>query len=75
MPATKEEVLLKEIRDLLKDQQKTLADIKAARGGGYFGHLHWKFLIVMTVVTLIAGGFGAYQYYKILQSIIDQYPS
>lgn len=75
MPDTKDDNLLREIRDLLKKQQKTLERLEQRHERAGTGHIHWKLLLILTVITLGAGSFGAYQYFKILKSIIDQFPS
>jgi hypothetical protein len=63
--------LLLEIRDLLKMQQKTIEEHPAHPR---FGHRYLKYLAIVAIITLVVGGLGAYQYYRILQSIIDQFP-
>jgi hypothetical protein len=63
--------LLLEIRDLLKAQQLTIQEHPAHPR---FGKRYLKYLASVSVIAIIVGGFGAYQYYRILQSIIDQFP-
>ena len=75
MTTSEEQALLIEIRDALKSQQKMLEEIRASRPSGRVtGTSHWKFMIILAGVVLIAGCVGAYQYYRILQSIISQFP-
>jgi hypothetical protein len=63
--------LLLEIRDLLKTQAVSAAQPPVHPR---FGRSYLKYLALVTAIALIVGGLGAYQYYKILQSIIDQFP-
>lgn len=67
--------LLKEIRDLLRKQQQLLEEIHSSHlPRSLFGKTHWRMLIILALSILIVGSFGAYQYYRVLQSIIDQFP-
>jgi hypothetical protein len=75
MTSSEEQALLIEIRDTLKSQQKVLEEIRSSRPSGKtVGTSHWKFMIILAGVVLTAGCVGAYQYYRILQSIISQFP-
>ncbi|MSR87225.1 hypothetical protein EXS70_03575 [Candidatus Peribacteria bacterium] len=68
---------LDEIKAALAAQQKMLDSLRASghveksvgHGSGY-----WKYLLVMSIIVISIGGYGAYQYYLVLQSIIDQTP-
>ncbi len=74
MPET-DKALLKEIRAMAKVQQEILEELRAKPHAHFgLGKAYWKYLAVLTIITLAAGSFGAYQYYKVLQSIIDQFP-
>jgi hypothetical protein len=62
---------MKEIRDLLTAQKLTIEEHPAHPR---FGRRYLRYLAIVSVIALTVGGLGAYQYYKVLQSIIDQYP-
>ena len=73
-----------ELRTEIDGIQKTLAahqkildglrdDGQPVRSVGH-GSGYWKYLLVMGILVTSIGGYGAYQYYLVLQSIIDQIP-
>lgn len=68
---------LAEIKETLARQQKTLDMLVRQQGpdmpGG--GRTHWKRMLILAAVILIAGSLMGYKYYLILKSITDQYPS
>lgn len=67
--------LLKEIRALASVQQQILEEVRARPAKqARWGKAYWKYLIVVSIIALGAGGYASYQYYMILRSIIDQYP-
>jgi hypothetical protein len=72
----KSEPTLQDIVTALRAQEKALKEIQASlQKGPPQPKRHWKFMIIIAIITLAAGSAGAYQYYKILQSIINQFPS
>jgi hypothetical protein len=74
MPDPALETELQEIRDALKEEKQTLQEIKTAQSHGFFGRPRWRYLLIMGLIVLCAGGYLAYRYYLILKSITDQTP-
>jgi hypothetical protein len=64
---------LTDIKKLLKEQGRTLKEMHGTQHVIPKKH-HWKVMLAMAAFVLFVGGFGAYQYYRVLQSIIGQYP-
>jgi hypothetical protein len=64
---------LQDIKKMLQTHQHTLEEIRDGRISLPKKH-HWKILLAIAALTLFIGSFGAYQYYLVLQSIIDQFP-
>ncbi len=69
---------LADIQKKLQTHAQMLAELHAQQKAFSMprksGGLHWKVMLVVAVVVLAVGSYGAYQYYLVLQSIIDQYP-
>lgn len=68
-------ILLKEIRALATVQQQILEEVRARpTTHARWGKAYWKYITIVSIITLGAGSYASYQYYKILRSIIDQFP-
>ena len=76
MTLKENEALLTEIRDLLKAQQATLEEIKSQRPAAVVTvkRHHLRNMLILAAIVLASGSYGAYQYYLVLQSIINQFP-
>ena len=64
---------LKDIKKTLKEHGQRLEEL--SQGGIVMPRKHhWRVMLAMAALVLFAGSIAAYQYYRVLQSIIDQYP-
>ncbi len=64
---------LKDIKKTLKEHGRKLEELSCSGAPTPRKH-HWKIVLAMVAIVLFAGSFAAYQYYRVLRSIIDQYP-
>ena len=64
---------LKDIQKTLKEHGRRLEELSQS-GTAVPRRHHWKVMLAMAALVLFAGSIAAYQYYRVLQSIIDQYP-
>ena len=64
---------LKEIKKTLKRHEQKLEEFSLSGTLVPRKH-HWRVMLAMAALVLFAGSFAAYQYYRVLRSIIDQYP-
>ncbi len=68
-------MLLKEIRALATVQQQILEEVRGRPATQTtWGKAYWKYITIVSIIALGAGSYASYQYYKILRSIIDQFP-
>ena len=69
---------LADIQKTLQSHAQMLAELHAQQKSFSAPYkssgVHWKVMLIVAAVVLAVGSYGAYQYYLILQSIIDQYP-
>ena len=64
---------LQEIKTMLQKHERLLEELRDHPVSKPRKH-HWRALLLMAAIVLVLGSFASLQYYRILQSIIDQYP-
>ncbi len=75
MPIPPDDGSLQKILTELAEQKKVIAQLQGTKPDRIFGSkAHRRTMFIIAAITLAIGGLGAYQYYRVLQSVIDQYP-
>ena len=65
---------MKTMQQQIDAQQKEIEDLRGAKTVKLFAKSYVKILLLLAALVLIAGSAGAFGYYKVLKSIIDQFP-